>query len=164
MVLPKFPFKLSVFISICTSGYTDFLGSENPRIIAVTNRNSVLRWIFPLEKSANCSTVWFWDWLLCFFPLRRLAEMENRNGSYLNDSISPNESMWEPLFVCLFVYLVLFRFANLLTHWLAGCVWTGSVFVSIGWLWYMSVTVTLLCIQAHIMRLFLFEWSYPTQI
>lgn len=40
-----------------------------------------------------------WDWLLCFFPLCRLAEMENRNGSYLNDSISPNESMWEPLFL-----------------------------------------------------------------
>lgn len=53
--------------------------------------------LFPVDSAACCS-LWFWDWLLCFFPLRRLAEMENRNGSYLNDSISPNESMWEPLF------------------------------------------------------------------
>lgn len=28
----------------------------------------------------------------CLF-FHRLAEMENTNGSYLNDSISPNESM-----------------------------------------------------------------------
>lgn len=62
--------------------------------------DSELKQIFPLE-SINCSAIAFRDWLLCFFPLRRLAEMENRNGSYLNDSISPNESMWEPLFVCL---------------------------------------------------------------
>lgn len=64
--------------------------------------------IFPLEippaKVHPCLTLLpaaafgCWDWLLCFFPLCRLAEMENRNGSYLNDSISPNESMWEPLF------------------------------------------------------------------
>lgn len=27
------------------------------------------------------------------FFLHRLAEMENRNGSYVNENISPNESM-----------------------------------------------------------------------
>lgn len=57
-----------------------------------------LPWCLPVD-SATCCSLWLWDWLLCFFPLRRLAEMETRNGSYLNDSISPNESMWEPLFL-----------------------------------------------------------------
>lgn len=87
----------------------------------------------PLKNLLICSTFWFWDWLLCFFPLRRLAEMENRNGSYLNDSISPNESMWEPLFLFVCFCVVVF-FAKNPPHQkptgLALCVyvWTGSVF------------------------------------
>ncbi len=120
--------------------------------------------VFPLE-SANCSTFWFWDWLLCFFPLRRLAEMENRNGSYLNDSISPNESMWEPLFVCLFCFcqpphspigsLCVNWLCRLCFHWLvvvtnvSVCVYMCSIF------W----------IPAQMIMLFLFASSvYPSYL
>ena len=86
----------------------------------------------PLKNLLICSTFWFWDWLLCFFPLRRLAEMENRNGSYLNDSISPNESMWEPLFlfVCFCVFAKNPPHQKPIGLAVFVCVWTGSVFSS----------------------------------
>lgn len=88
-----------------------------------------LPWCLPVD-SATCCSLWLWDWLLCFFPLRRLAEMETRNGSYLNDSISPNESMWEPLFLFFQYFPPSLPSIGLL------CVWTCSViFVLIGWFW-----------------------------
>lgn len=90
--------------------------------------------------------VCFQDWLLCFFPLCRLAEMENRNGSYLNDSISPNESMWEAL--------LLIVASNCTFHSLTGSLSTtlsAAVFVSIGWLrWYVHLCVIFLLIWAHL--------------
>lgn len=89
--------------------------------------------------------------------------MEIRNGSYLNDSISPNESMWEPLFACFF-----FKTPPLPPHSLIGSLCVNWLrLLCFHWL---VVTHQWLCLcvysrQDHVhVPFLLFALSCPTQI